>query len=257
MSSRERPLVAGNWKMHLVRAEAERLARDLLAAPLPDGVDVAVIPSFPLLETVGRALAGSRVGLGGQDLHPEPKGAHTGDTSAAQLVDLGCSWVLCGHSERRRDHGEGDALVASKVRAALDAGLRPIACVGESGEERRGGRTFEVLARQVQDLPWDPRLVLAYEPVWAIGTGETATPDAVEDAHAYLRARFARRESAAAAAQLRILYGGSVTPETAPDLGAVEEVDGFLVGGASLDPERFRAIIRALAAPPAAPRGNP
>jgi triosephosphate isomerase (TIM) len=243
------PLVAGNWKMHLVRDEAERFCRDLLAGPLPPEVEVALLPSFPLLAPLAARLAASGIGLGGQDLHPAASGAHTGDVSATQLVDAGCGWVVCGHSERRRDHGESDELVAQKAVAALAAGLSPIVCVGESREERHAGRTFEVLARQLDALPLDARLVLAYEPVWAIGTGEHASPEIAADAHGFLRARLARRADERFAAAARILYGGSVTPENAIALAAVAEIDGFLVGGASLDPERFRAIISAFAAP--------
>ena len=246
-TSRE-PLVAGNWKMHLVRSEAEAFCRAFLAEPLPARPELALFPSFPLLETVGRALEGRGVGLGAQDLHPDPSGAHTGDVSAAQLVDAGCGWVLCGHSERRRDHGESDELVARKAAAALAAGLSPIVCVGETRAERHAGRAFDVLAKQVEALPLDPRLVVAYEPVWAIGTGETATPEMASDAQGFLRARFARRGGNGFAERLRILYGGSVTPDNAASLAVAEEVDGFLVGGASLDPKRFRAIISPFAA---------
>ena len=242
-----RPLVAANWKMHLVRAEAAEFCRALLAEELPATVDVALFPSFPLLPAVVEALVGSTVAAGAQDLRPEPAGAFTGDVSAAQLVDCGCRFVICGHSERRLLHGEDDALVAAKARAALAAGLVPIVCVGESREERRGGQTFDVLARQLEPLPVDPRLVLAYEPLWAIGTGETASPDTAADAHAYLRSRIERRAGSESAALLRILYGGSVTPENAGALGRENDVDGFLVGGASLDPKRFRAIISSLA----------
>jgi triosephosphate isomerase len=251
------PIVAGNWKMHLVRAEAEALCAALLAEPLPDRPEVALFPSFPLLDTVARALAGSAVGLGAQDLHPEPAGAFTGDVAAAQLADAGCGWVLCGHSERRRDHAESDELVARKARTAIAAGLVPLVCVGETRAERHAGRAFEVLARQVEQLPIDPRLVVAYEPVWAIGTGENATPETASDALGFLRARFARRGGAAFAERLRIVYGGSVTPENAAALAAAEEIDGFLVGGASLDPARFRAIISVFAARSAAPRSLP
>jgi len=252
-----RPLVAANWKMYFVRAEVEAYAEALLAEELPEEVEVALFPSFPLLVAASASLAGSAVALGAQDLHPEPRGAFTGDVCAAQLVDSGCRWVLCGHSERRRGHGESDELVARKAAAALAAGLAPLVCVGESKEERHSGRTFDVLARQVEALPVDPRVALAYEPVWAIGTGENATPEAAADAHAFLRARRARRAGDALAAALRILYGGSVTPENAADLARESDVDGFLVGGASLDPSRFRAIIRVLAVRTRAARGQP
>ena len=252
-----RPLVAGNWKMHLLGAEAAAYCRRLLAAELPPLPEIVLLPSYPLLAAVAEALGGSPVGLGAQNLHPEPRGAHTGEVSAAQLVDAGCRWVLCGHSERRREQAEDDELVARKARAALAGGLAPVVCVGETLEERRAGRTFDVLARQAETLPLDPRLVVAYEPVWAIGSGETATVEVAEHAHAFLRTRFERRGGGELAAALRIVYGGSVTPENAAALAAGRGVDGFLVGGASLDPERFRAIISSFAAPRAAPRGLP
>lgn len=259
-SPRERrPLVAGNWKMHLVRAEAEALVADLATAlaARPASADVAVFPSHPLLAPVASALAGTPIELGAQDLHPQAQGAHTGDVAAAQLVDAGCRWVICGHSERRRDHGETDALVAAKARAALAAGLAPVVCVGETRDERHSGRTFEVLARQLAELPADPRVVVAYEPVWAIGTGETATPEVAADAHAYLRDRVARSAGAPFARRLRILYGGSVSPGSAPELAGRPEIDGFLVGGASLDATRFLAILGAFAPPGAVLRGQP
>jgi triosephosphate isomerase len=233
--------------MHLVRAEAELFCRELLAEPLPDTADVALLPSHPLLAAVTAALAGSAVTVGGQDLHAAAEGAFTGDVAGRQLADAGCRWALCGHSERRREHAESDELVTRKAQAALAAGLAPIVCVGETRDERHSGRTFDVLARQVETLPLDARLVVAYEPVWAIGTGETATAEMAEDAHAYLRARLARRASDGFAAAVRILYGGSVTPDNAGRLAAAREVDGFLVGGASLDPRRFRAIIHSFA----------
>jgi triosephosphate isomerase len=244
-----RPILAGNWKMHLLAAEAEAFCAALPPGlGHPPGPEVVLFPSFPLLPAVAAALAGSAVGVGGQDLHPEPKGAFTGDVSAAQLADAGCRFALAGHSERRQHHGESDALVARKAAAALAAGLRPIVCVGETGDERRAGRTFEVLARQLAPLAWDARLAVAYEPVWAIGTGLTATPETAAEAHAFLRLRVAELAGEPFARDLRILYGGSVTPENAGALAAAAEVDGFLVGGASLDPARFYAILSALAA---------
>jgi triosephosphate isomerase len=248
MSSIRRPLVAGNWKMHLVRHEADALCRrirDGLGAAA-GAVDVAVFPSFPLLSTVVDALAASGLGVGGQDLHPEPKGAFTGDVSGAQLKDAGASLVLCGHSERRQLHGESDELVARKAAAAARAGLLPLVCVGETGDERRSGSTWAVLERQLAPLALEPGLQLAYEPVWAIGTGETATPAQAQEAHRFLRERLEGRFGAAAGG-VRILYGGSVTPENAGGLAAEPDVDGALVGGASLDSGRFLAIISAFA----------
>ncbi|MCZ6726722.1 MAG: triose-phosphate isomerase [Acidobacteria bacterium] len=241
-----RPLVGGNWKMNLLSAEA----RDYVArlGQLSVGqAEVVLFPSFPLLTTLARGLAGSPVALGGQDLHPGAKGAHTGDVSGPQLVDAGCQWVLCGHSERRQDHHESDALVAAKVAAAIEHGLTPLICVGETQEERQAEETFAILERQLRAaLPSArDRFELAYEPVWAIGTGATATPEIAQEAHAFLRRTLAEVMGEAIAARCRILYGGSANPDNAADLIAQPDLDGFLVGGASLDPDKFLTIIRA------------
>jgi len=244
-----RSLFAANWKMNLRRGDAEayadRLRRDLAATP--STAEVVVFPPFPLLPTVAERLAGSSVAWGGQDLHPEDAGAHTGDVSAFQLLDWGSTWVLCGHSERRADHGETDALVAAKVAQAVRRGLVPLLCVGETLAQRESGRTEEVLAAQLAAaLPGDDQSpwALAYEPIWAIGTGRTATPELAQEAHAMLRATVAERLGRGASAALRILYGGSVKPENAAGLYAQPDIDGFLVGGASLDPGSFLDIIR-------------
>jgi triosephosphate isomerase len=241
-----RPLVAANWKMHLLRKEARAFCAGLLAGLPGEEVGVVLFPSFPLIPDVAEALAEGPVAVGAQDLHPKAKGPHTGDVSGLQLIDAGCSWVLCGHSERRRDHGEGDELVAAKVDAAMQHGLTPILCLGETREERRAGKTFEVLERQLGSaLPADPgEIALAYEPVWAIGTGETATPQTAQEAHAFLRRLLSDILGHEEASWVRILYGGSATPENAPDLAAQRDVDGFLVGGASLDPQKFLTMIR-------------
>jgi triosephosphate isomerase len=244
-----RPIAAGNWKMHLVGAEARALAARV-SEGAPSNIEVMLFPSFPLLPTVASVLAGGSVLLGGQDLHAADKGAHTGDVAGSQLRDVGCRAVLCGHSERRRDHAESDQTVAAKMVAAARHGLVPVVCVGESLDEREGGRTLAVLERQVRALmaaapPAD--LVLAYEPVWAIGTGRTATPEIAEDAHRYLRGLLAQFLGDAVAGAVRILYGGSVTPENAASLRAQPDVDGFLVGGASLDADKFLAIMRVCA----------
>jgi triosephosphate isomerase len=246
-----RPLAAANWKMHLVRAEARALAAATAAAAPPE-VEVLVFPSTPLLAEVASVLAGTAVGWGGQDLHPQDRGAFTGDTSGAQLADLGCRAVLCGHSERRRDHREDDETVAAKMIAAERHGLLPVVCIGETLEEREAGRTLAVLERQVRAvLARSPReLVLAYEPVWAIGTGRTATPAIAGEAHRYLRGLLAQFRGDEGAAATRILYGGSVTPENAAELLAAGDVDGFLVGGASLDAAKFSTIMRVCAARP-------
>jgi len=240
-----RPLVAGNWKMHLLTAEAAAFCRRLAPALAGRAAEVVVFPSFPLLPAVAAGLAGSPAAWGGQDLHPEDAGAHTGDVSGAQLADAGCTWALCGHSERRHDHGEPDELVAAKVRAAARHGLAPVVCVGETRDERRAGATWEVLARQLGAVAGaaPPAFALAYEPVWAIGTGDTATPETAQEAHAFLRRELAALLGAERAAATRILYGGSVKPANAAELAAGADVDGFLVGGASLDPQGFSDII--------------
>jgi len=253
---RRRPLIAANWKMNLLKADAADFCRDLkrglAAPPAPPAPDVRVVifPSFPLIPVVARELVDSEVEVGGQDLSPEDKGAFTGDVSGAQLADAGCAWALCGHSERRQLHGEGDELVARKVKAAARHHLTPMICLGETRDERRAGRTFEVLERQLR-AALESRaetfalesFALAYEPVWAIGTGETATPEMAQEAHGFLRRTLGELLGAAAEA-VPILYGGSATPDNAPGLIVQPDVDGFLVGGASLDPQKFLAIIR-------------
>ena len=251
-----RPLVAANWKMNHLRVDAVEFCRVLkrgLAERPANRAEtrVAIFPSFPLIPVVAAELAGTEVAVGGQDLHPDDKGAHTGDVSGAQLADAGCAWVLCGHSERRQDHGEDDALVARKVAAAVRNRLAPLICVGETREERLAGRTFGVLERQIRSAAAAvgnaagtvAPFAVAYEPVWAIGTGETATPETAQEVHAFLRLLLGELVEGAAAA-LPILYGGSATPENAAGLAARPDVDGFLVGGASLDPQKFLAIIR-------------
>ena len=242
-----RPLVGGNWKMHLLRADAEAYCESIRAGSAGLPADVVLFPSAPLVALVARGLDGTPVACGGQDLHPEAKGAHTGDVSGPQLVDAGCTWVLCGHSERRQDHGESDELVGRKAVAAREHGLTPLVCIGETIDERRAGTTFEVLDRQLEaGLAGRPEpCALAYEPIWAIGTGETATPEIAQKAHRHIRETLADLIGAEAASSKRILYGGSVKPANAADLFAQPDIDGFLVGGASLDPEGFLAIIRA------------
>ena len=241
-----RPLIGGNWKMNLLRDAASAFCRDLLAGIGTPTAEVVLFPSFPLLPTVAEALVSSPVACGGQDLHTEDKGAHTGDVSGPQLVDAGCQWVLCGHSERRSDHDESDKLVGQKAVAANRHGLYPMICLGETLAERQEGRTFEVLERQLNAAlagrP-DP-FALAYEPVWAIGTGETATPEIAQEAHKFLREHLADLLGDEVARVKRIVYGGSASPDNAGTLIAEADIDGFLVGGASLDPEKFLAIIR-------------
>jgi triosephosphate isomerase (TIM) len=247
-----RPLVAANWKMNHLRADAVDCCRVLKQelAQHPAAARAAIFPSFPLIPIVAAEIAGTELTVGGQDLHPDDKGAHTGDVSGLQLADAGCTWVLCGHSERRQDHGEDDALVARKVAAAVRNRLAPLICVGETREERQTGRTFGVLERQLRSAVAAATaantaapFAVAYEPVWAIGTGETATPETAQEVHAFLRLLLGELTEGGAAA-LPILYGGSATPENAAGLFAQPDVDGFLVGGASLDPRKFLAIIR-------------
>ena len=258
MNETRRPLVGGNWKMNLLSAEARDFVARFGQLSVRDA-EVVLFPSAPLLATVSRALAGSPVALGGQDLHPAASGAHTGDVSGPQLADAGCSWVLCGHSERRQDHGETDALVAAKVAAAAEHGLLPLICLGETADERREGQTLAVLERQLRAALASggasggaggasggiERFDLAYEPVWAIGTGDTATPEIAQEAHAFLRRTLEGLRGAGVAQACRIVYGGSANPDNAADLYAQPDLDGFLVGGASLDPDKFLTIIRA------------
>ncbi len=245
-----RRLVAGNWKMNGSFAMTSALAGDV-AGGKPDGVDVAVCPPFPYLAAAAAALEGSAVALGAQDLSRHASGAHTGEVSGAMLADAGCSLVLVGHSERRHDLGEDDALVAAKFLAAAAAGLTPVLCVGETLDEREAGDTRAVVIRQLDAVfraseahgTGIPDLVLAYEPVWAIGTGRTASPEQAQEVHALLRSRLS--EAGVDAAATRILYGGSVKADNAPALFAMDDIDGGLIGGASLESEPFLAICRA------------
>jgi triosephosphate isomerase len=242
-------LVAGNWKMNGGLEDARRWARAALRAAAEGGNEVAIFPPYPWLLEVAGILEGSPVALGAQACHPEPYGAFTGGVSAAMLREAGCSLVLCGHSERRRLAGETDEVVGACVRRALEAGLVPVLCVGESQAERRAGLARAVVTRQLEAGlgglrgPSDP-LLLAYEPVWAIGTGVVATPTEVADAHGWLR--FALEGAALRpSGGVRILYGGSVDPASIEGLLAARDVDGVLVGGASLDPETFRRLVAA------------
>jgi triosephosphate isomerase len=250
MSGLRRPrLVAGNWKMNRSAAEGAALAaeiRNLLGAA--SGCEVAVCPPFIALESVGRALAGSSIRLGAQNLHPEPKGAFTGEISGAMLHGLGCTYVIVGHSERRHGMGEDDALVARKLRAARRERLTPIVCVGETLAERESDRTAEVLVRQMHaayeglDAAAAAATVVAYEPVWAIGTGKVASTEQAREAHKMIRATLDRVVGAGSGERVRILYGGSVNADNAPALFAEDDVDGALVGGASLEAASFFRI---------------
>ncbi|MFN4258042.1 MAG: triose-phosphate isomerase [Gemmataceae bacterium] len=246
------PFIAGNWKMFTnrdgARALAEAVVQGLGSAP---PVRVAVCPPFPYLLTVNGVVQGSPVALGAQNLYPELEGAFTGEVSPAMLLDCGCRYVILGHSERRHKLGESDAFINQKVRLALTAGLHVILCVGETLIERDENRTENVLYTQVTDGLADlgtatlDRLVIAYEPVWAIGTGRNATPDQAQHAHAFIRRRVAEMFGEKSAQALPIQYGGSVKPDNAADLLRQPDVDGALVGGASLKADQFLAIVRA------------
>jgi len=245
------PLIAGNWKMNKTVAEAEAFAQGLVGRIQGfAGVDVGVCPPFTALHAVVDALRGSGIAVYAQNSHQAQSGAYTGEVSVAMLADLDVDGVVLGHSERRELFGETDRALAEKVPAALDAGLQVILCVGETEDERERGDTQRKLRHQVQeDLEkLDPArlgdVVIAYEPIWAIGTGLTATPEQAQEAIAFVRALVADRD-AGQAERTRILYGGSVKPENAAELLALPDVDGALVGGASLDVESFAALVEA------------
>lgn len=245
-----RKLIAGNWKMNGLKADGLDLASDLagrLKGAGPVAFDMLVCPPFPLLFPVGEAIADSPLALGGQDCAPKTSGAHTGDVAPTMLKDAGCRFVILGHSERRADHGESDAVVNAKAVAAHKEGLVAIVCVGETEAQRDAGQADAVVSGQLAgSIPAGAtaeNTVIAYEPVWAIGTGKTATPDDVKAMHAHIRAELAGK--IADPDKVRILYGGSVKPGNAAELMAVENVDGALVGGASLKADDFWGIATA------------
>jgi triosephosphate isomerase len=238
-------LIAGNWKMHMLRAQARELAAGVRDGAQGLACELLVCPPFTAIDAVAGALAGSTIAVGGQDCHPQPQGAHTGDVSAAMLRDAGAAWVILGHSERRQNHGETDELVREKVLAAAAAGLMPIVCVGETEDQRASGQETEVVGWQIAgSLPKPFNGVIAYEPVWAIGTGRTATEQDVATMHAFIREELVR-QFAEDGQHIRILYGGSMRPANAASLLAVPHVAGGLIGGASLKAEDFLAIARA------------
>ena len=246
-------LIAGNWNMHGLTADAVALAKGVVAGAAGLPCELLVCPPFVHLAAVAQVLAGSPVALGGQDCHQAKQGAHTGDISAPMVRDAGATWVILGHSERRQNHGETDELVREKVLAATEAGLTPIVCVGEVLAEREAGKTNEVLIRQTCDClagittgidaSEASPIVIAYEPVWAIGTGKTATPQMASEAHALIRGEVAKLLGKDVANAMRILYGGSVKPDSATALMNEPDIDGALVGGASLDPQSFAKIV--------------
>jgi triosephosphate isomerase len=243
------PIIGGNWKMNLDLSGASQLGaaiRNQLGSNR--AADVVIFPPTPFLAPVYAKIRGSAVGLGAQDLHAKDSGAFTGAMSGPMAKSVGCTWVLVGHSERRSAFGDGDDEVGHKLAAALRCGLSPILCVGETLRDRESGRTYEVLGRQLQILatlnPGDS-LVVAYEPVWAIGTGVTATPEQAQETHAWIRARVSKLCGPSFAASLRIQYGGSVKPENAAEILSGPDIDGALVGGASLDARSFYRIVMA------------
>ncbi len=249
MAARPMPLIAGNWKMNGLRREGIALAESIAARVTrePPQCEVLVCPPATLLQEVAAALRGRAVAVGGQDCHAQPRGAFTGDVSAAMIADAGGTYVIVGHSERRTLHGESDETVKAKAGAAHAAGLVAIVCIGETEKERDAGMTLDVLSRQMTgSIPKGAtaaNTVIAYEPVWAIGTGRTATQIEIAEAHAHIRLGLARHVGEPGRA--KILYGGSVKGTNALDILAVKDVDGALVGGASLTAEEFWAIIRA------------
>lgn len=249
MTDKRRPLIAGNWKMNGLKASANELAAiGQGAEKVWRKADLLICPPATLLFTSAAIVIGSKVAIGAQDCHPAASGAHTGDLSAEMLADAGASAVIVGHSERRTDHHETDALVRAKAEAAWRAGLVAIVCVGETQAERDAGKTLDVVGQQlagsVPDGATAANLVVAYEPVWAIGTGRTPTTKDVEEVHKLIRDRLKDRFSGEGAS-VRILYGGSVKPSNAAELMAVANVDGALVGGASLKAVDFLAIAAA------------
>ena len=248
-----KPFVAGNWKMNTDKQAAVALAQAVaqVADARGDAMTVAVCPPFVYLDAISTAVQGSALAVGAQDLYFEGNGAFTGEISTSMLKDVGCTYVLCGHSERRHVIGETDALINKKLVAALNAGLKPILCVGELLEERQAEQTETVVDTQLKqglaglDAAQMAQVTIAYEPVWAIGTGLTATPAQAQEVHAFIRNVLAGLFGAAVADQTRIQYGGSVKPDNTAELMTQPDVDGCLVGGASLKPESFAGIIKA------------
>lgn len=244
------PMIAGNWKMHLTTREAETLA-----AAIKDGIDsnlkreVLIAPSFTNLQVVKKTISGSKILLSAQNMCWEEKGAFTGEVSPLQIKDIGCDYVIIGHSERRKIFGESDDMINKKIIAALKNGLKIIFCIGETLEEREAGQTYKVLEAQLDNGLKNIKnfelanIVIAYEPVWAIGTGRTATPDQAEDAHIFIRREIERIFNKHISESIRILYGGSVKAENIDDLMACKNIDGALVGGESLKAEKFLRVI--------------
>jgi triosephosphate isomerase len=245
------PFIAGNWKMNKTVGEALDLVRQLKTSLAGvEGVEVAIAPPFTALHAVHRELEGSSILLAAQNIYWEEKGAYTGEVSSLMIEEVGCTYVIIGHSERRQFFGETNETVNRKIKAALSQGLMVIFCVGETLKEREDGRTFSVIGKQVElglkgmSEKEMGQIVIAYEPVWAIGTGKTATPEQAEEVHRFIREKLTKLHSRKAAEEIRIQYGGSVTPENVKGLMSQENIDGALVGGASLKSEAFSKIVR-------------
>ena len=240
-------IIAGNWKMHKTNEEAEKLARGLLERVKPrDGVKMVLCPPFTALERVSKVIEGSFIELGAQNLFYEKEGAYTGEISPLMLRSVGCQYVIIGHSERRKFFKETDELINRKIKSAMEEGLIPIFCVGETLEERERGKAQVVVERQVReglkDIDREGEVVIAYEPVWAIGTGRTATPETASQMHKFIRGIIGEIWGEVKAQEITILYGGSVKPENIDSLMSQDEIDGVLVGGASLDVDSFARI---------------
>lgn len=251
MNAKRKPIIAGNWKMNKTASEARDLATAII--PLVKDVknrDVILAPPFTSLQAVAETIKKTGIALAGQNLYWEDKGAYTGEISAEMLLELGCKYVIIGHSERRQYFGETDETVNKRLRQALNKGLLPIVCAGETLGERESGKANEVIEGQLtgalKDVATDEmeRVVVAYEPVWAIGTGKTASPEQAQEIHQFIRANIKALYDDATAAALRIQYGGSVTPDNVSTLMAMPDIDGALVGGASLKPESFAALVK-------------
>ena len=251
-SLKRKPLVAGNWKMNNTAAEATALCKNLIRLLAnTKGVDVVICPPFTALATTGTVISGTNIGLGAQNMHWEKSGAFTGEISAAMLRDLYCHYVILGHSERRSFFGETNETVNRKAKAALASNLHPIVCVGETLDQREAGQTEKVLTRQCRESLKDldaanfANLIIAYEPVWAIGTGMTASPQQAQDVHAFIRRLVKEQTDEKTSSSLRIVYGGSVKPNNAVELFHQPDIDGGLIGGAALDADSFLEIVKA------------
>jgi len=249
MVTSRRPMIAGNWKMNGLRADSRKLASGLarrMKKLKKPNFEMVICPPFPLISLAGETIRGSGVKLGAQDCHAAVSGAHTGDVSPELLKNMGCAYVIVGHSERRSDHGEKDADVKTKAEAAVRAGMGAIVCIGETLKQRESGRAMSVNRKQLQgslpDGATARNTVIAYEPVWAIGTGKVATPEQAQEVHAVIRAELTKMIGDKEAGKMRILYGGSMKPGNAKELLALADVDGGLIGGAALNVDDFWSI---------------